>query len=112
MGTSNENKQRWARIWAASQLKLYTADEILDRLERFRTFYVNAWQDCLQTGDIYEANHFYTMIRRITSLFVDIDAEKSIKEVAVAQAVMRVPLMLAPMESLDFSHLLDDNVEA
>lgn len=108
MRTSKKEAERWARVWAVSQLKQYTVDEIVQRLTRFRTFYVAAWEDCLVSGDIVSAGHFYQMIRRITSLFVDLEIEKVHGDAVLSQTIERIPLILAPMENLDFAHLLED----
>lgn len=111
MRTSKDEKikaQRYADLWAAAQLKTFSIDEILERLERFRTFYVMAWEECLSRGAVHEAGQFYSMISNITQLFMDLAAEQVRPELVLAQSVMRVPLMLAPMERLDFAHLLDD----
>jgi len=105
--TSKKQRAEYARLWAAAQLRTFTKDDIVERLTRFRTFYVMAWEDCLVRGEITEARSFYGMIDRITSLMADLAAEKAPAGLTVARAVMSAPLMLAPMENLDFAHLLD-----
>jgi hypothetical protein len=107
MGTKKLEKQ-YAELWARSQLETYSNEQIIKRLARFRTFYVMAWEHCLETGAVSEAGQFYSMVDRITRLFVDIESEKADPGTVVAQTMIRHPLMLAPMEDLDFAGLATD----
>ena len=99
--------KEYARLWAAAQLRTFTKDDIIKRLYRFRTFYAMGWENALAEGQLVEAEHFCTMITRLTELMTDVAAEQTNQEIVVTQKVMRIPLMLAPMESLDFTHMLD-----
>lgn len=107
MGTKKLEK-RYAALWARSQLETYSNEQIIKRLARFRTFYIMAWEHCLEAGAVSEAGQFYAMVDRITRLFVDIENEKADPGTVVAQTMIRHPLMLAPMEDLDFKDLATD----
>lgn len=106
MGTS---KNKYALLWAKAQLQEYGTEEIVKRLYKFRTFYVLAWEKCLETGEPEDAGQWCAMIGRISSLLRDIEQEKMTADVAVGRAMVAYPLMIAPAESLDFAHLLDDD---
>lgn len=104
MGTQAKSR---ALIWAQAQIKTYSTDEILEQLDKVRTFYLNCLVSDLEKGNIKDGPHYLTMVKRITRLFEDIRNERGDADVITARTIAKYPLLLAPSEMIDFGHLLD-----
>lgn len=95
------------QAWAQAAIKTLTTEEILERLDRLRTYYLLCWEATAEAGTQKGSNQYYSFISRITNLLDKIEKRQVQADVEVAKTIMAYPLMLADSEELDFSHLLE-----
>jgi len=87
------------RIWALTREGTMSTEEILVRLDQYRTYYIHLWEHLLESGNPSDTEMCLTMTKAITCLFEDLRNERGRADVIIERTIMQYPLVLEALEA-------------
>lgn len=114
MGTTADKKynaalkRRAKRAWASSKLETFTTSQLVDYLNKTRTFFARLMMAQLEAGEMDYIKYCIDRISDITKLFEDIENGKAQADIEMAKTIWAQPIMLDGVNCVDLNHFLEE----